>query len=117
MTTDASGATTLGAGLGFYFTLTNPANGKAVKYLQTGSGHSTVTANADGTFTVQFVFSGMYKYSSVPGGPLESGEGSQAGVIVLDASFNVISFQILHSGGSGPNNNNDSCPLIVSVLT
>ena len=115
--TDASGATTFGGGLGFYFILTNPANGKAVKYLQVGGGHSTTTANADGTLTVQFLFSGMYKYSSVPGGPLESGEGSVAGVLVLDSSFNLISFQELHSGGSGPNNNNDPCPLIASALS
>jgi hypothetical protein len=114
--TDASGAAGLGAGLGYSFTLINPANGKGVRYLQTGSGHYTMTTNPDGTHTIQFITAGNYKYSLLTGGPLLSGEGSQAGVILLDSSFNFISIQILHTGGSGPANNNDPCPLIVAAL-
>jgi hypothetical protein len=114
---DASGDMS-GAGIGLEFTLTNPANGKAVRYQQVGSGSaSALIPNGDGTFTVYLSFNGMFKYSSLPGGPLESGEGSIAGVLVFDSSFNVISGHVLHSGGSTPINNNDNCPLIVSALT
>jgi hypothetical protein len=115
-TTDASGVQ-FGGGT-FEFTITNPATGKAVRYEQNGMGtaDSAPVPNGDGTFTVHFTLSGMFKYSSLPGGPLESGEGHVAVVAVLDSSFNVISFQA-HSGGSTPLNNNDPCPLIVSALT
>jgi hypothetical protein len=116
--TDASGDMS-GNGIGYGFTLTNPANGKAVRYQQVGSyDMSAPIPNGDGTYTVYFNFNGMFKYSSLPGGqPLESGEGHSAAVILLDSSFNFISGQIVHSGGSGPGNNNDPCPLIVSALT
>ena len=59
----------------------------------------------------------MFKYSTVPGGPLKIGTGHLDFVLVLDSSFNVISSQVLHSGGSTPNINFDPCPLIVSALT
>ena len=118
--TDASGQMS-GAGLGLEFTITNPATGKAVRYEQAGSGSAPSSPegnpNGDGTYTVHFTISGMFKYSILPGGqPLESGNGHYAVDAVLDSSFNVISIQV-HSGGSTPFNNNDPCPLIVSALT
>jgi hypothetical protein len=117
--TDANGQMS-GGGLGLEETITNPATGKTVRYEQTGSGTAPSSPegnpNGDGTYTVHFALSGMFKYSSLPGGPLLSGSGHFAVDAVLDSSFNVISIQV-HSGGSTPLNNNDPCPLIVSALT
>lgn len=116
--TDANGQMSMG-GLGEE-TITNPATGKTVRYHQTGSGTAPSSPvgnpNGDGTYTVHFALSGMFKYSSLPGGPLLSGSGHFALDAVLDSSFNVISIQV-HSGGSTPFNNTDNCPLIVSALT
>ena len=117
-TTDANGQMS-SSGL-FEFTITNPANGKAVRFEETGTGTAPSAPegypNGDGTYTVHFALSGMFKYSSLPGGPLLSGSGHYAVDAVLDSSFNVISIQV-HSGGSTPFNNTDTCPLIVSALT
>ena len=111
MKTDANGQMSMG-GL-FVFTLTNPVNGKAVRFDETGSGTAPSSPegipNGDGTYTFHFALSGMFKYSSLPGGPLLSGSGHFAVDAVLDSSFNVISIQV-HSGGSTPFNNTDNCP-------
>jgi hypothetical protein len=118
MKTDPTGQMSMGGH--FEYILTNPANGKALKFEASGSGTAPDSPdgipNGDGTYTFHFALSGMFKYSSLSGGPLESGSGHFAVVAVLDSSFNVISVRV-HSGGSTPGNNNDPCPLVVSALT
>jgi hypothetical protein len=116
--TDANGQ--MSGGGNFEETITNPATGKTVRYEQTGMGTAPSAPegypNGDGTYTVHFALSGLFKYSSLPGGPLLSGSGHVGLDAVLDSSFNVISIQV-HSGGSTPLNNTDNCPLIVPALT
>jgi hypothetical protein len=114
---DASGTASF-AGLGLELTLTNPANGKTIRLLETGTdSFSALIPNGDGTFTAHVTLSGMFKYSTVPGGPLKIGTGHVDFVLVFDSSLNMISSQVLHSGGSTPDTNFDPCPLIVSALT
>jgi hypothetical protein len=114
--TDASGTASI-AGLGLELTLTNLDNGKTIRLLETGTdSFSALIPNGDGTFTAHMTLSGMFKYSTVPGGPLKIGAGHLDVVLVLDSSLNVISSQV-HSGGSTPDTNFDPCPIIVSALT
>jgi hypothetical protein len=114
---DASGAASIAAGQ-LEVNVTNTANGKTARFLETGSNSgSALIPNRDGTFTVHLTFSGMFKYSALPGGPLKIGTGHLDVVLILDSSLNVISTQVLHSGGSTPDTNFDPCPIIVSALT
>jgi len=109
----------LGAGE-YDYTITNPATGKAVKVqiANAGAGGAAVD-NGDGTFSVLTHEAGTVTLSVLKGPILEITAGEIDSLITIDdQTFQFVSLQVLHIGGSGPEFPNGAlCPAIDSALT
>jgi hypothetical protein len=106
------------------FKITNPATGKAVEeQIANASASGVGVDNGDGTFSVLTHEAGMVKLSVLNGPLLEVTAGEIDSLITFnDETFELVSLQVLHIGGSGPLpelafGEGEFCPAIVSALT